>query len=585
MSDLIFNDSLEIPADAKRAFMNSIGGGVWAAVVPGIALLRLVPVAGVSDGTPVHLAYHSSATFGGGGIFLWKITESRDDNNGTVIMPAGHVGPGRWVRVEYLENPAYVDITWFGARNNTPGFDNGLVINHAIQQLPLLYGTQCTVDDGYMRNGRCQVPGGTFFTSRTIVATGSMELLGVGPAKSTIALNDSAAGFTSAPWLAVTAVTAVYVGFVAVMNANAYLLNLTVTGHGKRVTDINGNLCKATGWVRGINGPNSYYLNRWHRMRVIDANTIQVLFNTTSGAVFTREAWAAVQLDSWLVDFQTDLYAVSMNNTFGTVCKDLQISCRARSAGNAGSSGLQIAGAQQSYVQDVTVSDTGVIGSLCEVAAHRLWCAGSIQGPGYLCQSGPCIENGVIHSEHTNQGGYGPYIAEPVYTMYLSDGTVVPRPAFFLQNAVGWRARQCQGEDSPWEMVIESSPKVSVDKFVINGPSNAAPGSEATLVRDGWETTMLYITGDCYEYEFDRTFFFGTFKNLANDQSALAISHGDTGIKSDFSQMVGRNGAITNGANLKLRGPYADDAAAAAKNVPVGATYYKSDGSTRVRIT
>lgn len=537
-------------------FVNGKGGGITdiaafraaLALAPafgGVEDLRDFEIVNVATGTAVSVAYHTIPADSGMGIFLWLATSEEDDNDGTVICPTGRTDPGRWVRSERVLNPAFVDIRWFGARRDDSTFDNGPAINGAIQSLPLYSGSyDLIINGGFMRNGSCFVPSGQWYTQQTIVASGGMRLFGEGPAKSSIVLKANSTGFTSATPKTLSAVSIPSSG----------LVNLTVTGHGVPV----GNL--TSGWIDGVSGTNSNYLNTWWRLKAIDANTLQAQW-TGSGSYTVSSA--TVDLDAWVVDFQIDTYEISVNNVFGSVIEGIQIFGNAATGGNAGCSGLCIAGAQSSYARDVTVADTGKINSACDVSADAYWAANSIKGPGFMQTMGPCFENGRVHSEHHNQGG--------LYTMRLASGQVVPRPEFYIRGSSGTSFRQVQGEDSPWGVVIDGAVRVTIDLFNFNGPG--------VTDRNGWQTTLLYIAGDSYEHDFSKTNFQGVFAALVNDQSLLAISQSDAGVKTDFSSVMRRNGGFRYASAFAFLGPFANDAAAATGNVPVGSPYKVTGGT------
>ena len=76
------------------------------------ALKALSPTTLVDKITVEVLSYYSAATpDGGGGTFEWDSTTSATDNGGTVILPTGYAGVGRWRRV----NPNTVTLRQFGA--------------------------------------------------------------------------------------------------------------------------------------------------------------------------------------------------------------------------------------------------------------------------------------------------------------------------------------------------------------------------------------------------------------------------------------------------------------------------------------
>lgn len=76
-----------------------------------IAALRLTT--GTVGATAEVLGYYSSAD-GGGGTFRWDEGSVAADNGGTVILPTGRVGPGRWIRVYTGE----IYAIWFGVLAN-----------------------------------------------------------------------------------------------------------------------------------------------------------------------------------------------------------------------------------------------------------------------------------------------------------------------------------------------------------------------------------------------------------------------------------------------------------------------------------
>ena len=66
-------------------------------------------------GTPAGISYATTggalaAGDGGGGTWRWDAASTADDNIGTVLLPAGHVGAGRWVR----DYPGSINVRWFG---------------------------------------------------------------------------------------------------------------------------------------------------------------------------------------------------------------------------------------------------------------------------------------------------------------------------------------------------------------------------------------------------------------------------------------------------------------------------------------
>jgi hypothetical protein len=82
--------------------------------VESIALLEAVSVAGLADGSTIFVTSYYGDDNGGGGRFVWRATSEADANGGTVILPTGHSGAGRWVRV-YSDA---VNVLWFGAKGD-----------------------------------------------------------------------------------------------------------------------------------------------------------------------------------------------------------------------------------------------------------------------------------------------------------------------------------------------------------------------------------------------------------------------------------------------------------------------------------
>lgn len=78
-----------------------------------LAALRALGSPNASVGYAVVLG-HTSQADGGGGLFVWNSGSSGTDDNGTIILPTGHGGAGRWVRM----NTEVVNVRWFGAVGN-----------------------------------------------------------------------------------------------------------------------------------------------------------------------------------------------------------------------------------------------------------------------------------------------------------------------------------------------------------------------------------------------------------------------------------------------------------------------------------
>ncbi|MDQ5913656.1 MAG: hypothetical protein QG623_275 [Patescibacteria group bacterium] len=61
----------------------------------------------------VHVFGYHSPGDSGGGLFYWASTSTASDNNGLVILPTGHSGAGRWLRI--WDSALGMSVKWFGA--------------------------------------------------------------------------------------------------------------------------------------------------------------------------------------------------------------------------------------------------------------------------------------------------------------------------------------------------------------------------------------------------------------------------------------------------------------------------------------
>lgn len=82
-----------------------------------IARLRAIPIPSGGKGARLVLGY-AAAGDGGGGVFIWDAASAAADDGGMVILPTGHTGAGRWVRVTSLRGAV---VEWFGARGDWDG--------------------------------------------------------------------------------------------------------------------------------------------------------------------------------------------------------------------------------------------------------------------------------------------------------------------------------------------------------------------------------------------------------------------------------------------------------------------------------
>jgi hypothetical protein len=85
------------------------------AAVETIALLKAVSSAGLTDRDNIFVQGYYAAGDGGGGEFYWDATSSATANDGTVILPTGHSGNGRWVA---LGMEGVVNVKRFGAKGD-----------------------------------------------------------------------------------------------------------------------------------------------------------------------------------------------------------------------------------------------------------------------------------------------------------------------------------------------------------------------------------------------------------------------------------------------------------------------------------
>lgn len=90
LADEIQQDSVDASVAAVNAltFATSLH-------IDNIAALRLFPG---GETTSIYLDCHTSQLDGGHGPWDWDADSSAVDNNGTIILPVGHVGNGRWIR-------------------------------------------------------------------------------------------------------------------------------------------------------------------------------------------------------------------------------------------------------------------------------------------------------------------------------------------------------------------------------------------------------------------------------------------------------------------------------------------------------
>ncbi|TMV46277.1 hypothetical protein FE783_26675 [Paenibacillus mesophilus] len=104
-----------------------------------VSELRNLPTADLSDNETILVCGYSSVNDGGAGIFCWNASSTAADNGGTIILPTGHTGAGRWIR---LRDGSPVSVKCFGAKgdwNGTSGTDDTAAIQAAVQAERFLY--------------------------------------------------------------------------------------------------------------------------------------------------------------------------------------------------------------------------------------------------------------------------------------------------------------------------------------------------------------------------------------------------------------------------------------------------------------
>lgn len=72
--------------------------GVNVLTVSNIAALRAISTVGLAANDVYFIAGYYAGGDGGGGEFYWDAASTSADNGGTVILPTGYLGTGRWRR-------------------------------------------------------------------------------------------------------------------------------------------------------------------------------------------------------------------------------------------------------------------------------------------------------------------------------------------------------------------------------------------------------------------------------------------------------------------------------------------------------
>lgn len=179
--------------------------------------LRELPIAGIADGDVIYVAHHSMSIDQGGGLFTWDprfvgttddtpesdgIRLTRFDDGGTFIKPATLEGavPGRWRRVEAMENPSVMRARWFGAvayprgiADAKSGYDSHRAIQAAADALPIVtFNCPRTSSGRYIRVGMVELPTGDLFLGDTLRITCRCTIRGQGKGFTHVFAKDSA---------------------------------------------------------------------------------------------------------------------------------------------------------------------------------------------------------------------------------------------------------------------------------------------------------------------------------------------------------------------------------------------------------
>jgi hypothetical protein len=170
---LVFGLAAIHPARAQEPVAASVV--LPGSVLPTIAAMRSMPAP--NGDAVVAVAGYAGPADGGGGSFLWDATDNADDDGGITINPAGHAGPGRWVRV--LAQPGVVSPLFYGARCDGRG-DDAPAINQAINYIR----EKRAISDLAPRIGVLQLPAEQCQIKTTINATdlgsASLDIIGTG---------------------------------------------------------------------------------------------------------------------------------------------------------------------------------------------------------------------------------------------------------------------------------------------------------------------------------------------------------------------------------------------------------------------
>lgn len=118
---------------------------------------------------------------GGGGVWYWSPSSTATDNTGTIVLPTGWVGAGRWIR----SVTTFINLKWFGA------VGDGVTNDRNAIQSALTYATA--------NNVRLYIPAGTYYVPNTsannpaLSFSGNLSIVGDGMDRSILYYDDNTA--------------------------------------------------------------------------------------------------------------------------------------------------------------------------------------------------------------------------------------------------------------------------------------------------------------------------------------------------------------------------------------------------------
>lgn len=137
-----------------RSTLNAVGR------VSTVAALRALTVSDLAEGDVVEVQNYASAGDRGGGLFYWAASDVQVDNGGTVILPTGHTGNGRWLR----RHDGVVSVKWFGA------VGDGIVNDQP--------SIQAAIDSTPVNGGRVYLPPGNYNITSAVTLKPGLTLSG-----------------------------------------------------------------------------------------------------------------------------------------------------------------------------------------------------------------------------------------------------------------------------------------------------------------------------------------------------------------------------------------------------------------------